>query len=220
MIMRDAMSVLGLATLFSATLLVNDMVIERRLGTMLSNHPAFVVDAGTHSQAGESAARMQELLAMHWTELSRTRAFAVRFTGSRFVSRLVRLGEVATPKTLNLIATDYRCGFCKADRGAVDDMLRAHPNRDYVFIEAAVLGSESVERAKSALRRALGGQEDYYALHNRAFDAEPGDDLRTSSDLDVLTEQERFLEAIGVAATPTYIREGIVRTGRMYSPLG
>src|ERR1700722_13225173 len=133
MSLREVLSALGLTALLAAALFFNDFVMERRFGNFLSAHPEIVSNALANAQAqraGASAERMQQQLAANWDVLSQTHAYAVRFDGSQFASRLVRIGDVATPKSLNLVATDYRCGYCKVDRAAVDALLKANPNRD------------------------------------------------------------------------------------------
>lgn len=224
MAVRDALSTLALAALFAAAIIVNDIVMEHRMVDFLSTHPEIISSAVSQAQsqrADASAARMQQQLTAHWDVLSQTRAYAVRFNGSQFTSRLVRIGDIATPKSLNLLATDYRCGYCRADRAAVDALLRANPNREFVFIEAAILGPDSVELAKAALRRAQSGEADYYVIHNRQFDA-PAKSSSEAGDAEVqlLTEQKRFLDIVGVFATPTYIRDGVFRSGTIGVPSG
>lgn len=225
MVIRDALNTLGLVALFAGALFVNDLVLERRMGDYLSSHPQIVLSAMARAQAqaaDATAEHMQQQLAAHWSVLSQTRAYAVRFDGTKFVSRLVRMGDIATPKSLNLVATDYRCHFCKGDRGAVDAMLRSRPNRDFLFVEAAVLGPESIELARDVLTRSQGGGEDYYLIHNRQFDV-PSTGLKADgakAEDAVLAEQKKFLEIVGVGATPTYIRDGVIRSGTLGTPEG
>jgi protein-disulfide isomerase len=226
MAMRDALNTLWLVALFAAAIFFNDVVMERRMGNFLSTHPEIVLNALAQAQsqhANASATRMQQNLSAHWDVLSQTHAYAVRFNGSQFTSRLVRIGDVAKPKNLNLLVTDYRCGYCKADRTAVDALLRGNPNRDFVFIEAAILGPDSVELAKEALQRAQDGEADYYVIHNRQFDAPDGSSSSSEhghTEDALLAEQKRFLEIVGVFATPTYIRDGVFRSGTIGTPDG
>lgn len=222
---REAIKWLSLVASFAAAILLNDVVLERQMGYLLSNHPQIVLNALAQAQsdrASASAIHMQQQLSANWGVLSQTHAYAVRFNGSQFTSRWVRIGEVATAKNLNLVATDYRCHFCKADRGAVDAMLRANPDRDYVFIEAAVLGPESIQLANETLRQAQHDEADYYAIHNRQFDAPPNSqgDQRGPLGVDLLKEQRQFLDTVGVFATPTYIRDGVIQSGALGVPDG
>jgi hypothetical protein len=218
-VVRDVLTTLGLSAAFAGALFINDRLVERRVERDLLSRPdiATILGTATHSaQPVASGAHMQQILKLHWNELSQTRAYAVRFNGSTFTSRLVRISDVATPKTLNLVATDYRCGYCKADRGAVNAWLRENPNRDVVFIEAALLGPQSQELAKDALLRARYAGSEYYAIHNSEFDAIP---KRLSNpdqkDSDLLAEQRRFLDALGIFATPTYVRAGVFHFGTL-----
>ena len=220
---RDSLNTFWLAALFAAALLLNDVIIERRITNVLSNHPEIVLNAIAQAESQRSSAtstRMQQLLSAHWDVLSQTYAYAVRFNGSQFTSRLVRIADVATPQNLNLVATDYRCGYCKADRGAVDALLRSNLNRDFVFIEAPLLGAESGELAKDALWRAQHGQGDYYSIHNRQFDApaRTSSELQAYGDVTLLAEQQRFLDVIGAFATPIYVRDGVFRLGTIGTP--
>lgn len=217
LIKRDALNALCLAALFVAALLLNDTVMEWRMRTLLSQYPQVLMNSGAQGQSqhpNASAMDMQQSLVAHWGILSQTRAYAVRFNGSRFTSRQVRIAEVATPQNLNLIATDYRCHYCRGDRGAITALIKAHPNRDFVFIEAPVLGPESVELAKEALLRAQNDESDYYSIHNRMFDS-PAATLADEAhgNIELLTEQKRFIDTIGVFATPTYVLDGVFRLG-------
>jgi hypothetical protein len=228
---RNAMSVFWLAAIFAGALLLNDIFIERRMANVLTHHPEIVMNAVAYAEsqrADTSAMLMQQKLTAHWDVLSQTHAYAVRFNGSEFTSRLVRIGDVATPKNLDLIATDYRCHFCKSDRIAVAALLRANPDRDFVFMEAAVLGPESIELASEVLQRAQKGEGDYYSIHNRAFDAPAKNAGRNEStsvqneyaEPELLAEQRKFLDIVGVFATPTYVRNGVFRSGTLGTPDG
>lgn len=214
---RDALNTIALTAGFAAALYVNDIIVERGVESDLLNRPEIVskmVAQARLPQAAETGTRMQQALQAHWSEVSLTHVYAVRFDGSRFTSRLVHVADVATPKTLNLVATDYRCGYCKADRSSVDALLKANPNRDFVFIEAPVLGAASLQLAKEALLHAQHDEGDYYSIHNRQFDAPtPVSSEHGHADVELLTEQKRFLDAVGIFATPTYVREGVFRSG-------
>jgi hypothetical protein len=221
---RNAMNVIWLAAIFAGALLLNDILMERRVANVLSKHPEIVMSAVAYAEsqrADTSAALMQQKLTTHWDVLSQTHAYAVRFNGSEFKSRLVRIGDIATPRNLDLVATDYRCHFCKSDRAAVDALLKANPNHDFVFMEAAVLGPESIELASVALQRAQKGEADYYFIHNSQFDAQAGSSGGQGiPEVALLAEQKRFLDIVGVFATPTYIRDGVVRSGTIGAPGG
>jgi protein-disulfide isomerase len=215
---RDVQITAALIGTFAAALLVNDAVVERRVESYWQDHPEIVADIISKANSRKSAATnalMGRTLHERWKDLSMVHAYAVRFNGSQFISRLVKMSEVATPNTLNLVITDYRCGYCKRDRDAVDTLLRANPNLDFVFIDAPLLGPDSANLAKDALLQAQRRDADYYAIHNKQFDAAPSADGAKQSDIDVLEEQKHFLDTIGIFATPTYARGGTFQAGAL-----
>jgi hypothetical protein len=215
---RDVLFIVGLVATLVAALIINDVVVERRVEAYLQDHPEIVTNIiakANMRRSAASAALMHRTLQERWKELSTVHGYAVRFNGSQITSRLVRVADVATPNTLNLVATDYRCGYCKRDREAVDALLRANPDRDFVFIEAPLLGPESIELANQALLKAQRGDVDYYTIHNHQFDVPAKEIGAKEPDIDLLAEQKRFLDTVGVFATPTYIRDGAFRSGAL-----
>jgi protein-disulfide isomerase len=85
-----------------------------------------------------------------------------------YQSSLVKIGDVSTPANLNLIATDYRCGYCRADEPFVREMMRARPREKFIFIETAILGAKSRELAAISLGAAELGN--YAEAHRALFE--------------------------------------------------
>jgi hypothetical protein len=225
---HDIVGGLALAGLFGLVLLANDFFVERRIQHVLQAHPEIVTNAIGQDQerrATAMSAGMKHTLLSRWSDLSKTRVYAVRYNGKQFESRLARIADIAaTAGDLNLVATDYRCAYCRSDRHAVDAWLRSSPNQEVAFLEAPLLGPESAELAKEVLRRTQADGVDYYRIHNSEFERAGNAGTVTEKGSGVvdalLAEQKRFAAAIGIFATPTYIRAGVVRSGAITHPAG
>src|SRR6266436_367052 len=101
----------------------------------------------------------------HWDDISRISAYVVQFDGINFISRYVPISAVAaTPEDFNLVASDYRCGYCKADRKNVETLIRTHPHQNFVFMESAILGEESIKLAERVISEAHFNPQGYYAI--------------------------------------------------------
>jgi protein-disulfide isomerase len=216
----------GPLVVLAAVMLVNNIIVERQVESVLERRPDIMMKAFAAAKAkktSDSVARMQSVLTAKWDVLSRTHAYAVRFDGSRFTSRLVRIDDVAKPNDLNLVVSDYRCTYCKADRDAISALMRAHPNQDFLFIEASILGPESLALAREALLQSRHDEADYYSIRYRLFDSNaplpadtPGPEQDDANAM--LAEQKQFLDTVGIFSTPTYVRDGVVRFGKIDVP--
>ncbi|MGE0116746.1 MAG: DsbA family protein [Dongiaceae bacterium] len=169
-------------------------------------------------------------LAGRWAEVAGVRAATLSFADGGFRAALVEIGSVATVATLNLAASDYRCGYCRADAPALRDLIRERPGRPFVFLEAAILGPPSLELAKLSLAAATLGKfpEAHEALFELSRDAGDGLAGRLAQRLDIdaaalaaagpesarlLEDHLRLADLLGIRVTPTYVLDGRPRIG-------
>lgn len=172
------------------------------------------------------------LVRENWGDVAATKAVAVSFENGGFQSAVVNIGEVATAARLDLVAFDYRCGYCRADVTALRDMIRDWPGRKFIFLEAAILGPQSLELAKLSLAAAKLGKfpEAHEALFELSGNA--GGDLTerlaqrlgmdaaalkaASVDAEqALADHLRLAAVLGIRVTPTYILDGSPRIGAL-----
>jgi len=155
----------------------------------------------------------------HWDDISQVSAYVVQFDGSSFISRQVQISAVAaTPSELNLVAMDYRCGFCKADQDNVEALMRAHPHHNFVFIESAILGPGSIKLAERAVSEASFNPQGYYAIHRRYLGGGVFQTAPASADAQVLVQTHlRIASEIRINTTPTYIVAGVPHVGTITS---
>jgi len=216
---KDWILGLYLAAVMLGILALNDYFISGRLEMRLATHPEIIsnaISSAERRRAVEAKSSIHRNLATQWPRIANVKAFAVRYDGRRFTSRFVRVADVASEDNLNLVATDYRCGYCKADRQAVTALIQSHPNHDFVFVEAAILGSESIALATNVMWRATNDEQHYYDIHNRQFE----DLIQTAANSSdgferIIVQQKELLDDIGVTSTPTYIVSGIVHIGTL-----
>lgn len=169
-------------------------------------------------------------LAARWSDVAAVKAAALTFAAGGFRATLVEIGSVATAATLNLVASDYRCGYCRADAPALRNLIRDRPDRPFIFLEAAVLGPPSLELAKLSLAAAALGRfaEAHDALFELSRDAGDGLAGRLAQRLDVdaaalvaagaesarlLDDHLRLVDLLGIRVTPTYVLDGRPRIG-------
>ncbi len=216
---KAAGHLIGVAVLLLLVLYLNDLFVEQRLERYLVAHPEIVTRALAGQAAEKRASREADIsrnLVTHWDDVAGTLAYAVQYDGHSFISRLVPISQVATSATLNLIATDYRCGYCKADRARVETLLKSHPHHEFVFLEAAVLGPESIRLAESALSEASREPLKYYGVHHRYFDAVQANTPSVEPDAERLAKTHRDIAAeVGINGTPTYVLSGMSHIGTL-----
>jgi protein-disulfide isomerase len=153
----------------------------------------------------------------NWPQIADTEAFIVQYDGRNMLSRLAKIADIPQIKSVpNFVFTDYRCGFCKADRTAVTNLLKNHPGENFVFIETAILGQESVDLAEDAVSDATSQPSDYYAIHYRYFDKPSSHPTNPLSAAVALVARHRELaNSLGVTSTPTYVLSGIAHVGTL-----
>jgi hypothetical protein len=176
--------------------------------------------------------RIASRISENWAAVANSTAVVMFFDHGAYHSSVMRIGDIARPETLNLIATDYRCGYCRAEEPLVRDMMRANPGRKFIFLEAAILGNRSREFAAVALGAAKLGN--YATAHQALFElssgsmtdaigrlaAAIGTDRATliaaSKDAGSVLEQHIALAALlQITVTPTYVIQGVPRIGTL-----
>ncbi|HEV8694921.1 MAG TPA: hypothetical protein VGQ93_12180 [Lysobacter sp.] len=180
----------------------------------------------------EREQRTASLIAANWRTVANTTAVAMSYEHGAYQSSLVKIGGVATPANLNLIATDYRCGYCRVDEPLVREMMRARPGEKFIFIESAILGTKSRELAAISLGAAELGN--YAEAHRALFELSSGSvsgaidrlapllgtDSATlsaaSHDAARILDEHMILAALlEIKVTPTYVLDGQPRIGVM-----
>jgi len=217
---KDLFQAIGVGLLTITILLMNDVIVGHRLAGYLIAHPEVISAALEARSASERSARERVLsdgVVSHWRQLAVTSAYVVQFDGHAFVSKWERVSDAASkPEQLNLIATDYRCGYCKADRIAVDELLRTHPERRFVFLEAAILGPDSVNLAERALEAARVHPDHYYSIHRQFFEEAASVSTAVSPEISAAVSKHRNVaKLIGITSTPTYILSGVPHSGML-----
>jgi len=211
---QDVLQIAAVLVLIVALLGVNDLLVERNVERYLVSHPEVLTRVLKQNQANErraAAAKIRQNLLDHWSEIATVRAYSVFYNGNNITSQLIKISDVANPGNLNLIATDYRCVYCKGDRDAVERLLKSSPNVRFIFIEAAVLGSESRELAEAALSSA--DNENYYQVHYRMFDGGVLPATVSDSAVQLASSHRQLAELLGIGSTPLYVLRGEVHIG-------
>jgi hypothetical protein len=202
---------------FLGVIAVYDFFTEQRFEKYLGMHPTALTHAiSPNEQASHTVPkdRISVNLRQQWPRVGATYAYAVRFDGRQFRSRLVKFSDVATPATLNLIATDYRCGSCQRDVENVSALIRSRPEQDFLFLEASILGPDSVRLSEAVIQRSA--SDDFYAVHNRAFSHLPSTLAPPSlSAIELVERHHHVAESLGIKGTPTYIIDGKVQVGSL-----
>ncbi len=212
--------------------------VRRRLRELFMSEEE-IADARAEARAEwrrEQESALAGRLAERWADVAGVRAAALSFADGDFRAALVEIGSVATAATLNLVASDYRCGYCRADAPALRDLIRGRLGQPFVFLEAAILGPPSLELAKLSLAAAALGRfpEAHDALFELSRDA-AGDGLagRLAQRLDIdaatlaaagpesarlLDDHLRLADLLGIRVTPTYVLDGRPRLGGLTRP--
>jgi protein-disulfide isomerase len=206
--------------------------VRRRLRELFMSEEE-IADARAEARAEwrrEQESALAGRLAERWTDVAGVRAAALSFADGGFRAALVEIGSVATAATLNLVASDYRCGYCRADAPALRDLIQDRPGQPFVFLEAAILGPPSLELAKLSLAAAALGRfaEAHDALFELSRDAGDGLAGRLAQRLDIdaaalaavgsesarlLADHLRLADLLGIRVTPTYVLDGRPRIG-------
>jgi hypothetical protein len=174
--------------------------------------------------------RIASLVASNWRIVADTTAVVVYFERGEYRSSLAKIGDVSTPSSLNLIATDYRCVYCRADEPLVMEMIRSRQGEKFVFVETAKLGAKSRDLAMISLGAAKLG--DYAKARRMLFELSSGsingviDRLAplletdaailaaASRDAESMVEEHLKLSILlGIKVTPTYVLNGRPRVG-------
>lgn len=119
---------------------------------------------------------------------------------------------------------DYRCGYCKRVRPAIEKLVASNPNIKLVFKEFPILGPDSILASKAAL--AARKQNAYLKFHEALMGltgtitmdgiteiaAKNGlDAAKLKTDMDakdieeIIDLNQKLATAIGVTATPTFV---------------
>lgn len=137
---------------------------------------------------------------------------------------------------------DYNCGYCKRAKGDVDALIKADPQLRVVLKEYPVLGPESAEASRLAVAaKAQLSPEQARTFHNRLMETsgrvngervlavarELGLDLerlrreaQQPSIGNVLQENARLGERLGITGTPAFVLEQDIITGAVgFEPL-
>jgi protein-disulfide isomerase len=118
---------------------------------------------------------------------------------------------------------DYRCGYCRAMVGGINELIEATPDLRFVFKEFPILGPDSLAAARAAL--AAERQGSYLAMHNALMAAsdlsqdgietiarELGLDLeRLRADMadpaiqQLIDDNRRLAAELGINGTPSFV---------------
>ena len=129
---------------------------------------------------------------------------------------------------------DYRCGYCKRVRPAIEKLLASNPNVRLVFKEFPILGPDSILASKAAL--AARKQNAYFKFHEALMGLtgmitmEAIGEIATKNGLDVaklkadmeakdvdetIQANQKLAMAVGVTATPTFVIGKEVHAGAL-----
>jgi protein-disulfide isomerase len=190
-------------------------------------HAAHAVAAGAGQQFGRAQFAIKDddgdLIASH----------ALSAAQMAEVARLPGLVDVGGPRSDVTLYQfyDLNCPYCREAATDVDKLLRSDPALRLVFVPYPVLSAQSVEGARIELAvRAVGTPQNFLEFHRRiyasrgvidgaralAVAADMKFDLKTMVEVantrqvtDTMAAHARLGSALGLAATPAYVVNGV-----------